>query len=67
MKRTKGSILSTKTCDECGKSFIPGAEHLYTMTKHKQGKKWYCSYTCWRKNGGDNSGERLRWLNEVHC
>lgn len=53
-KGVRGSILSTKKCDECGKEFIPGAEHLYVMTRYGRGKEWYCSYTCWRANGGDN-------------
>lgn len=55
--RDKANMLSTKSCDNCGKKFIPGAQHLYVITKPHQAKKWYCSYTCWRQNGGDNRWE----------
>lgn len=54
MGRAKGSALQIRKCDECGKEFIPGVEHLYTLKLFGKSKKWYCSYTCWRKNGGDN-------------
>lgn len=40
-------------CKRCGKMFIPAKEHLYKMIK--DGKTcYYCTYTCWRKDGGDN-------------
>lgn len=64
MKKGRGSALQTRICSECGKEFIPGAEHLYVLTKYKQGKKWYCSYKCWRKNGGDN-GTQFRQDNRT--
>lgn len=50
------SRLAMYQCKRCGKMFIPGAEHLYKIIK--DGKtNYYCSYSCWRKDGGDN-GER---------
>lgn len=36
-------------CPECGKNFIPAPLHIYKMNGEV-----YCSYTCWRKNGGDS-------------
>ena len=45
--------LLMRQCFRCGKMFIPGSEHLYKLIK--SGKTYYyCSYTCWRKDGGDN-------------
>ena len=34
-------------CPECKRDFIPAAQHIYKIHG-----KTYCSYTCWRKNGG---------------
>jgi len=46
------------TCD-CGKKFIPTVEYIYKLRKGKTGAtKYYCSYTCWRKAGGDNGPSR---------
>ena len=45
-----------KRCCRCGKMFIPGKEHLYKLIRNNK-SCYYCSYTCWRKDGGDN-GER---------
>ena len=42
-----------KQCARCGKMFIPGAEHLYKLIRDNK-TQYYCSYTCWRKDGGDN-------------
>lgn len=54
----------TKECAKCGQIFIPGAEHLYVLNKTTtddtgrkvKNKRYYCSYSCWRKDGGDNRG-----------
>lgn len=41
------------TCNICGKKFIPGMSHMYKR-KDKRGRiKKQCSYTCYRKAGGD--------------
>lgn len=48
--------LLMRQCFRCGKMFIPAAEHLYKITKYGK-TNYYCSYTCWRKDGGD-SGKR---------
>lgn len=47
------SILLMHQCKRCGKMFIPAVEHLYKLNKDKK-TYYYCSYTCWRKDGGDN-------------
>lgn len=47
------------TC-ACGKCFIPTPAWLYKINfqgKKNGGTKYYCSYTCWRKAGGDNGGK----------
>lgn len=49
-------MFRTEMCQRCGKMFIPGAEHLYKITKDKK-VNYYCSYSCWRKDGGDNGGK----------
>ena len=56
MPRTKGSrnIFKNAVCSICGKqlSIIDKEDYVYKL--RKQGKLlWYCSYTCWRKDGGD--------------
>lgn len=36
-----------RTCDICGKTFIPGAEHMYRL--QYRGKHFiFCSYPCYR-------------------
>ena len=50
-------MFQTKMCKRCGKMFIPGALHLYKIVDRNNKTNYYCSYTCWRKDGGDN-GER---------
>ena len=40
---------SIKICSVCGKDFIPGSSHLYRAKRLYQ-----CSYTCYRKEGGDD-------------
>lgn len=37
-----------RICSCCGKSFMPAAYHMY-----RANKGWQCSYTCYRKEGGD--------------
>lgn len=52
-------MLQMKQCKRCGKMFIPGAEHLYKLII--EGKtNHYCSYNCWKKDGGDNGGKYRR-------
>ena len=48
-------------CDRCGKFFIPGSGgHLYKLYNREKNKQYnYCSYTCWRKDGGDNGKKYL--------
>ena len=38
---------------KCGRDFIPHPNWLYKQIKNKK-TIYYCSYTCWRKDGGDN-------------
>ena len=51
-------MLQLRMCKKCGKMFIPGREHLYKLVK--EGKtRYYCSYSCWRRDGGDNGKRRV--------
>lgn len=34
--------IQERKCHKCGKTFIPGAEHIY-----KDHSKWYCCWTCY--------------------
>ena len=52
-------MFRTEMCERCGKMFIPGVEHLYKLTKDRK-IVYYCSYNCWRKDGGDNGGKYRR-------
>ena len=46
-------MFKMEMCKRCGKMFIPAPQHLYKLVRN--GKTYsYCSYTCWRKDGGDN-------------
>ena len=38
---------------KCGKRFIPRPNWLYKIKS-----KYYCSYTCWRKDGGDGGNTK---------
>ena len=38
-------------CAECGKRFSFSSRTVYKKNDGKT-RTYYCSYTCWRKNGG---------------
>lgn len=42
-----------KKCNICEKEFFPNSEHMYKRSINKQ-TEYQCSYTCYRKSGGDN-------------
>lgn len=52
-------MFKTQLCKRCGKMFIPAPQHLYKLT-HYNKTDYYCSYNCWRKDGGDNGGKYRR-------
>ena len=37
---------------KCGNKFFPRPNWLYKIKA-----TYYCSYNCWRKDGGDNGGK----------
>lgn len=41
------------TCSICKKKFLPAPMHMYKTERETQ-----CSYTCYRKAGGDNGKQR---------
>lgn len=44
-------------CPICKKGFIYNRMSIYKLIKN--GKlRFYCSYTCWRKDGGDGANEK---------
>lgn len=53
-------MFHTKTCAECGQVFIIGISWMYKLRKKPNGTIYYCSYKCWRKNGGDGGVRIIR-------
>ena len=45
--------LAEKTCDLCGKNFIPTFHWAYKIRPARNRTLYFCSYTCYRKSGGD--------------
>lgn len=43
-----------KKCSICGKEFLPAPMHMYKVKNSHGRTKLQCSYTCYRKAGGDN-------------
>lgn len=43
------AYLMLLKCSKCKKEFIPAQQHMYRAKDRYQ-----CSYTCYRKEGGDN-------------
>lgn len=53
-------MFRTKTCEECGQVFLLPVQYTYKIKNKISGKMiYYCSYKCWRKNGGDNNHEKF--------
>ena len=47
-------LFSEKNCKGCGKYFVVARPAYYTYKLQIKDKlNYYCSYTCWRKAGGD--------------
>lgn len=47
-------VFKEYNCEICNKVFIPRPNWLYKITNKKGNVQYYCSYTCWRKDGGDS-------------
>lgn len=43
----------TVKCPICGKEFLYNSQSIYKISVGSRTKA-YCSYTCWRKDGGDS-------------
>lgn len=50
-------IGKLKACPICGKNFIPTVGWVY---RDIQKSRWFCSYTCWRKAGGDGNDKKFK-------
>lgn len=56
VKRTSG-VFPEKQCSICGKIFTITypSYYMYRIFDRKKGRlSWQCSYTCYRKAGGDS-------------
>lgn len=50
-KKSARNLFVEKNCAICNKYFLP--THYWTYRLIVNGKsQYYCSYTCWRKDGG---------------
>ena len=47
-------LFIQRNCDICGKLVIPTPHWMYKTHKPGKGIKYYCSYNCYRKAGGDS-------------
>lgn len=45
--------ISVKECEICNKKFVKTYNYMYKLYKNKR-LTYYCSYTCYRKAGGDS-------------
>ena len=53
---SKHEVISMEKCPVCKRSFVYNRMSIYKIKNRRNGKiKWYCSYTCWRKAGGDQN------------
>lgn len=46
-------------CPICKKEFLHNPTSIYKLVKGQR-TRWYCSYTCWRKDGGDSGKPKYR-------
>lgn len=47
-------MMEFRKCSICGKEFIPAPLHMYKIRNSRGTTKMQCSYTCYRKAGGDD-------------
>lgn len=52
-------VWRIEKCKICGKTFIPTYKYLYKLKDRNQKTIYYCSYTCWKKDGGDNGNRNI--------
>lgn len=59
------TCLPSHICTICGKQFVILRTNLwaYKIQNHKN-IKYYCSYKCYRKAGGDN-GKFTKWESRI--
>lgn len=55
MKNENIRWLNEKHCAECNKIIYPTPQWVYKIKN-----KFYCSYTCWVKNGSSVNGRKRR-------
>lgn len=46
-------------CPVCKKEFLHNPMSIYKLVR-SQRTRWYYSYTCWRKDGGDSGKAKHR-------
>ena len=63
MSKWERDDIPMRKCPVCGKEFVYNKMSIYKIT-YKSGNsikiKWCCSYTCWRKAGGDSDNSKRR-------
>ena len=51
--------IPEKHCDICGKYIAATPQWVYKLRNNKV-TTWYCSYTCYKKAGGDGGIRQIR-------
>jgi hypothetical protein len=46
-------------CPICKREFLHNSMSIYKLEKNNK-IRYYCSYTCWRKDGGDSGRVKRR-------
>lgn len=55
-------MFHLKICADCGQSFIiQQANYAYMIKRAGNIKLYYCSYKCYKKNGGDGGVQAVRY------
>lgn len=60
------NYLNLKTCDTCGKKFKPASYHIYKIGMQGGKCKCYCTYSCYKKAGGDSGKLTSKAINEPY-
>ena len=56
--------MREKKCELCGKLFILTYNYLYKLRDKNQKNLYYCSYTCWKKAGGDGGIKNIHGIDK---
>jgi len=56
------AYIPERKCAMCQKTLYPKPGWVYKIADKKDKRvKWYCSYKCWRKDGGGSGGRTIKF------